>query len=234
MGTLADVPELPKHLVKPYRHAFRRGLILGLACGLPIALLYCLCQFFLVGPVPVPPGTDYFMGTGLMFSVLSILAMFFAVLMGVFFLPFKAVQLTGIQLVLSGVTAFGLLYLSMNVSDWMRARAFTALTERAQPLVNAIHAFEKDNGHPPPMLSALVPEYLSKVPGTGIGSCPDFYYNAKGLEFLPTGSWYLGFDTTDSGLLDFDSFFYEPAGRYDGATGSNYYERFGDWVYMHD
>lgn len=228
MNALADVPELPKRLVAPYRFAFRHGIKLGLFIGIPFALFNVFCEFLAVGPLPVPVGTDYLMGTGKLLFVLCILPILFVAVYGLFFLPFKSSRFTGIEMIVVAIIGFALWYGSLDVSDWIRNKAFTAVAENAQPLVNAIQAFEKDTGAPPPTLNTLVPNYLSEVPGTGMGSCPRFDYAAKGLLHRPTGSWYLGFDTTDSGVLDFDAFFYEPTADWEAG------ERFGDWVYLHD
>jgi hypothetical protein len=57
---------------------------------------------------------------------------------------------------------------------------------RSRPVVAAIEAYEREKGHPPPDLQALVPGYLPSVPSTGMGAFPDFIYRADGR-----GGWRL-------------------------------------------
>jgi hypothetical protein len=59
----------------------------------------------------------------------------------------------------------------------------------AKPLIGAIRAYEADNHEPPSTLQALVPRYLTQVPGTGIPAYPEFLYSPR--SFTPPNQWEL-------------------------------------------
>lgn len=63
------------------------------------------------------------------------------------------------------------------------------VAERGRPIVDAIKAFEKKNGHPPGSLDELVPDYLDSVPTTGIGSWPEFCYHTKNPNRHEGNEW---------------------------------------------
>lgn len=58
----------------------------------------------------------------------------------------------------------------------VRARSFRALAESSQPLVDAIARYHRHQDFPPSSLTALVPEYLDEIPGTGMGPYPEYRY----------------------------------------------------------
>lgn len=204
--------------------------LLGASYGISLFLI----ELFLVGPIPLPFLLIFLLMMVKLGILISALFTILLPLFGILGLPFRSTRTVCIQLLLGSFAAIGSVMASIPVADWLRHTSLEEVADKAQPLVNAIHAYERDTGAPPPSLSALVPKYLPKVPGTGFGSSPKFDYYAHGVRYRPTSTWYLGFGTTDFGLMDFDEFFYDPAQRFDGANPSNYYERFGDWVYMHD
>jgi len=55
-------------------------------------------------------------------------------------------------------------------------KAVRAVPPRAQGLVAAIERYKQDHGAPPSELSALLPDYLSEIPGTGVAGFPRFEY----------------------------------------------------------
>lgn len=62
------------------------------------------------------------------------------------------------------------------------AKEFARLTERAEPIIQALEAFRKERGAYPNALEELVPKYLAKVPLAGIQVCPEFVYVSQGAE----------------------------------------------------
>lgn len=66
---------------------------------------------------------------------------------------------------------------AMRYLSWpLRRLAFARAAQRAQPLVDAIRAFERSKGRPPDALQELVPNHLAAVPATGLVSYPSYEY----------------------------------------------------------
>jgi len=55
-------------------------------------------------------------------------------------------------------------------------KAVRSVPPRAQELIAAIERYKDDHGTPPTLLDALVPGYLSEIPGTGLAGFPHFEY----------------------------------------------------------
>jgi hypothetical protein len=86
--------------------------------------------------------------------------------------------------------------------------------------VDAIHAYERENGRPPESLDAItVPASLG---------LPDFDYltgyDTEGFD----NPWILQL-YVQTGILNFDRFFYFPRQNYSGSM-----ERIGVWAYHHE
>lgn len=116
----------------------------------------------------------------------------------------------------------------------IRNSAFHDLASRSAPLVDAIHEFTDQHGSPPGALKELVPDYLGKVPRTGIMAYPDYRYevgeDAKRYEGNP---WVLRV-STPSGGINFDEFMYFPLRNYPSYGYGGSFERIGDWAYLHE
>jgi hypothetical protein len=113
------------------------------------------------------------------------------------------------------------------VASVTRVRDLEHLDRNARPLVAAIRAYEADHPLPPMKLEDLVPEYLAKVPSTGLWQWPTFtYYERRGghWDLLVLQSSY-AFD-----LYGSRAFLYEPDRSRDACTGLTL--RRGDWVYV--
>lgn len=73
--------------------------------------------------------------------------------------------------------AWPTLNLMFLIEPWsMRKARFNRAATRAEPLVAAITRYSSVHGHPPQNLTELVPEYIRKVPGTGLREYPEFKY----------------------------------------------------------
>jgi hypothetical protein len=80
--------------------------------------------------------------------------------------------------------AVGLAYVSLPLASLLlhpicpllRRAAVPRLVRQAAPLVAALRHYEADRGEPPLCLADLVPEYLSRVPATGMRAMPEFAY----------------------------------------------------------
>jgi len=227
-----QVPKTPAIDDIPTRVALLRVAICALL-GFAYGGTYLFAEVLLLGPLLIPEVVSVLLTITKDLVFLSLLLTVPTASIALVGIMFKTTRAASIQFFTFALVGVLTLIPSARASVHVRDRAFTALAERSKPLVAAIHAFEREHGHPPPTLKALVPDYLPEVPRTDMAEIPDYYYSPRSLKYRPTGTWYLGMHTSDS-VMDFDEFFYEPTGRFDGANPSNYYERFGDWVYMHD
>ena len=130
-----------------------------------------------------------------------------------------------------GIFAF-VVYASIGIGDTVRMNGFRSLAQRSAPLVEAIKAYERANGHPPPTLESIVPEYLPSIPGTGMGAYPKYRY-VVGREELYDGNPWILMVFTPSGILNFDKFLYYPSQDY-GSWCGDPLERVADWAYLHE
>lgn len=65
---------------------------------------------------------------------------------------------------------------TIRIGDRIRMDALKKLEKRSHALVNTVKEYNTKYGYPPESLGKLVPEFLDKVPKTGIGSFPDYKY----------------------------------------------------------
>jgi hypothetical protein len=100
-----------------------------------------------------------------------------------------------------------------------RLRRFEPVVERARPLIEAVERYERDRGSPPEELESLVPDYLDRIPSTGVRWSPQFQYFSVG-----PGEWHL---YVPAGWLD--EFAYDPEFEFGDPA-----DRIGPWVYWRD
>jgi len=109
---------------------------------------------------------------------------------------------------------------------------FHRFVARSQPLVDAIHAYESDHGHPPIRLSELVPHYLPQVPETGVTSLVfghryGYHREKNGWRIcnFPETQLYLGTVAYDYQSPSFARMHAELAGIVERSNG---------WMYVRD
>lgn len=210
-------------------------------------------------------GTDYtkFYGEGaygFLFGFLLevaggflLLGVLCALICGLAMLCFAAGRQNGIS-VTAGAAAY-LLALGLVLALWpdLRPRALAQVKTAGQPVVQAILAYEREHGAPPPDLEALVPRFLAAVPGSGLARGNGFsYYLPKEeepghraeqgkLEAAPPRQWQLSVNVCES-LFRFSVFAYDPEQRAEKGTlppfprhpDIDVIRRDGDWVYLLD
>ena len=103
------------------------------------------------------------------------------------------------------------------------------VTGRAQPLVDAITAFQADHGRPPAALDDLVPKYIDRIPKTGIGMYPEFRYWTGRANQHHGNEWVLS-ASPPCVVFGFDSFYYYPRQNYAEAG----FGEIGNWGYHRD
>lgn len=103
-----------------------------------------------------------------------------------------------------------------------RADGFQRIATNGCPLIDGIKAYIRIEGEPPPSLDALIPEYLSELPTTGIAAYPRYMYweeqNGTWRVFVPVGSG-----------LDWGSVVYSSSQIYPES-----WQRFGEWAVVPD
>lgn len=112
-----------------------------------------------------------------------------------------------------------------------RHLAFHLLARRSRPIVAAIRDYEQRHSTSPPNLSALVPEFLPEVPGTGMWSYPDYVYwagRAPGKD-QSEPYWVLKVECPD-GILSWDEYMYVSKWSHSGADFDPERSHF-DWYY---
>ena len=66
-----------------------------------------------------------------------------------------------------------------TAQDWEERRPlFQQAALRAEPVILAISAYASAAGHPPTALADIIPEYLEKLPATGLQKCDSFEYRS--------------------------------------------------------
>ena len=76
-------------------------------------------------------------------------------------------------LILALVSAAGAVA-ALRAADMVSRREEERFVERSGPLVVAIERFARERGRAPARLEALVPDFLARVPPTGVGVCPAY------------------------------------------------------------
>lgn len=147
-----------------------RFLLLSLlACGVPNSCV-------LVSEIP--QFTETFRNLAsfgiLVTFLLALGALFFVSPCSLLLLIFPGTRGLGIRLLLLCIAYVLTLTLMAGAGSTIRKASFRALAERSMPLVEAVKAFEKAEGHPPMKLDDLVPSYLDAVPSTGLAAYPHY------------------------------------------------------------
>lgn len=126
--------------------------------------------------------------------------------------------------------AFPGLMVSQSIYRW----GFVNVALRGAPLVTAIHAYEAKYGHPPIALSELVPEFLDKIPETGMSVSPEYeYQSGQAAAAYDENPWILSVRPPFRGV-GFDQFFYFPRQNYPKDGYGGWLEPIRDWAYVHE
>jgi len=168
-----------------------------------------LCEYLAVAPL----GAQFFLWFSLIF-VIGFLPAAFAIIA----LPFAAIFSKHRKASLVWWLAAAV-YLPLSAGGFIlgkdiRMAAFHNLSVKSVPLVNAIHNYSDDKGHPPTSLDDLVPDYLDEIPKTRMMAYSKYRYlvgeSANRYEDNP---WVLEV-FTPSGGINFDKFMYFPLQNY--------------------
>lgn len=117
-------------------------------------------------------------------------------------LPFMAICTLGVTIALlvemakfrrweraiAGLGALGVIFGTLPcigpMLDASSRHGVTVISRNGAPLISALRAYQRDHGRYPERLSALVPDYLPRIPTTGLAAFPKFEYGCvEGKEF---------------------------------------------------
>jgi hypothetical protein len=107
--------------------------------------------------------------------------------------------------------------------------ALDLFSDRSVGLVEAITAYEHATGAPPAELAALVPEYLSSVPGTGMAIQSEYRYEPKAGPCPVRNTWHLAVHLSE--FLSVYRMLYCPNQDYGWVDASRERRMFGRWMY---
>lgn len=121
----------------------------------------------------------------------------------------------------------------IRVGVSIRMNGFSKLAERSETLVVAIKSYNEKYGKPPEELSNLVPEFMAKVPSTGMAAYPKYkyYHGIKADEYYDGNPWVL-LVHTPSGGINWDQFMYLPLLNYSEKGYGGVLKKVGDWAYV--
>ena len=96
------------------------------------------------------------------------------------------------RVLVAALIFWGLVLAGIWAAHSMRLHAFRAVAGRSQPLIDAIHSYVELKGAQSlspegSTLQFLVPQFLSTIPKTGLGCCPDYLIQ----RFRSDDSWAL-------------------------------------------
>lgn len=138
-------------------------------------------------------------------------------------------------------------------AEWEERKGeLIATMESAQPLIDAIRAFESANGHPPARLEDLVPSFIERIPqpaGPAEGGW-EYWTSAPGGRIeggrwhrvrldSKAGGWALGIAVRKGFrpnlIYDIgDYFVFHPSGIYSAEAYGGVLERVDGWGYYHE
>lgn len=147
----------------------------------------------------------------------------------VLLLPFRRARRAGVVLLALAVLTFANAVAAVVFGNATRMAGMGAFTRRSAPLVEAIKAYDRDHGEPPPHLDALLPDYLPEVPSTGMRAYPEYRYSVWPGK---SPAWTLAVSTGWG--LSFDEMLYFPDHDYPARGYGGVLERVGDWAYVHE
>ena len=126
----------------------------------------------------------------------------------------------------------------IQLGEMLRMHKFIQFTERSKPLIRAIKTFIRKEYRLPINLEELIPNYLSKMPSTGMAAYPDYHFKVieeeegeprwRGNAWILSVRGPLGIRIDPDSNYKYDKFIYYPNGQY-----PNHFVRVKDWGYYY-
>jgi hypothetical protein len=209
--------------------------------SLPVAL--CLIIPMILIPLATleavsPQGTGFgsFM-VGILFVILFLLIMgaCFVSAICLIFPSLRLASLISLLICLASAVCFiGGSIAGGSISNHIEKKTLAQLAKRSKPLIFAIKNYEQRFGHPPDSLDTLAPEFIPKVPTTGIGASPDYRFESlTNNSTYGKNPWVLCVHSPTGGPLNFDDYVYLPLQDYSVLSYGDIAWRVGNWAYWH-
>jgi hypothetical protein len=117
----------------------------------------------------------------------------------------------------------------------LRTAGMRSFAERSQSLITAIEKYQRHHSAPPRSLHDLVPNYLPKMPSTGMMAYPQYHYYVgdEAKQRYGSNPWVLSVPTP-SGGINFDEMLYFPNQNYPEKGYGGWLEQVGEWAYVHE
>jgi hypothetical protein len=149
-------------------------------------------------------------------------------------LCFSKIRCTSMAVFLGSGLLVALSIVSLKSADKIRLDGFERLSREAVPLVSAIHAYNEKFGYPPNSLKAIKIEYPEGHVIKG-GDLPDFKYlpGSVASDRYHGNPWVLMLETP-TGPLRWDQFLYYPLQNYPPLGHGGWFEKVGEWAYVHE
>jgi hypothetical protein len=203
---------------------------LNIAAATIVAVL-CGLHFFIPysTTLPIPFFGDAFYHWYWVVRVSAVMALL--IIMGSFLASMKPFYRTTARslLIWSSLYIF-LMIITSGAGYTARLYGFHRIARNSAPLVAAINAYNQQHGQPPQNLSDLVPNYLAKVPDTGMGAYPEYLYDRYNANQMGD-PWQLLILTPFNDRAG-NYFLYLPEQNYMEALNGTYYKKIDDWVYF--
>lgn len=125
----------------------------------------------------------------------------------------------------------------IGISIWCSTRrtaAFARASVNGAPIIAALTDYHDDHGSYPNSLQALIPEYATTIPCTGLIGYPEFTYLNGYNDIVAGADTYELRINCSSGGINFDRFVYWPSEIYPPTIQGNWTEPIGTWVYVHE
>ena len=149
-------------------------------------------------------------------------------------LPFHRIRGTAVAILLGSTLLVVVTLVSLLSADSIRRHGFERLAQEAAPLVSAIVAYEKKHGQPPQSLHNLKIDLPTGHSVKG-GSLPNFtYYSGHHAYERYHGNPWVLLLQTPSGPLKWDMFLYYPRQNYPTLGLGGWFEKIGNWAYVHE
>ena len=151
---------------------------------------------------------------------------------GGFFLP--RIRCVSVAILIGAGVMVTLTIASLKSADRIRIQGFERLSHEAAPLVEAIHAYQQTNGLPPESLDDLKVNYPAGHTIKG-DDLPEFQYvpGDRAKERYHGNPWVLILETP-TGSMKWDRFVYYPLQNYPPLASGGWFEKVGDWGYLHE
>ena len=196
---------------------------LALAFGTPV-VLFGLTLYYEYRGLSAHGSISDAYAVGLISIALS-LAPLGLMILGLIALIYVRRKSVGVLLLGACFTFTGAALLSTHWREGLRLDAFEAFSARTAPLIQAIEGYSQARGRIPQNLDRLTPEYLSRVPGTGMAAFPELIYHT---EVITPEAQTWGLEVTISTSPP-ARLLYRPAQNYSDLEGAM--EQVGDWIF---